>query len=113
MDLDPTYSYTLTVVREQLNEDNDPAGAPLEFPLRDVRLAQRHPQLDSSNTGERVVTQYDARHPDRDVDLRGTDRVRMPWEPTAERARWTVEGDPARSPWPDGGCLFVLQRERG
>jgi hypothetical protein len=112
MDLDPTLSYVLTVVRESVNEDNDPVGA-VEFELADVRLAQRNPQPDSAVTGERVVTQYDARHPDRAVDLRGTDRIRMPWEPATERARWTIEGDPARSPWSDGGCLFVLQRERG
>lgn len=112
MDLDPTLSYVLTVSRELRDEDNDPIGT-TEFELPGVRLAQRHPQPDSAATGERVVTQYDARHPDRAVDLRGTDRVRMPWEPATERARWTVEGDPARSPWPDGGCLFVLQRERG
>lgn len=112
MDLDPTDSYTITVSREAVNEDNDPVGT-IEFDLSSVRLAQRQPQPDSGATGERVVSQYDARHPDRAVDLRGTDRVRMPWEAEHERARWTVEGAPSRSPWPDGGCLFVLQRERG
>lgn len=112
MDLDPTIAYTITVVRETVNEDNDPIGT-AELALADVRLAPRHPQPDSAATGERVVSQFDGRHPDRAVDLRGTDRVRLPGEPTSERPRWTVEGDPARSPWPDGGTLFVLQRERG
>lgn len=112
MDLDPTLSYVLTVSRETVNEDGDRVGT-TEFELNDVRLAPRHPQPDSSATGERVVSQYDGRHPDRAVDLRGTDRVRLPGEPDTERARWTVEGEPARSPWPDGGTLFVLQRERG
>ena len=112
MDLDPTYSYTITVSRELRNEDNDPVGT-TEYDLAGVRLAPRHAQPDSSSTGERVVSQYDCRHPDRAVDLRGTDRVRLPGEPATDRPRWTVEGDPARSPWPDGGCLFVLQRERG
>lgn len=112
MDLDPTLSHTITVVREHRNADNDPAGS-VEIPLSGVRLAPRAPQPDSSVTGERVVAQIDARHPDRDADILGTDRVRLPGEPAGRRARWTVEGEPARSPWPDGGCLFVLQRERG
>lgn len=112
MDLSPTFSYVVTVVREHRNEDNDPMGS-IEFSLADVRLAPRAPQPDSSVTGERVVAQIDARHPDRAVDLRGTDRVRLPGESPTDRARWTIEGEPSRSPWPDGGCLFVLQRERG
>ena len=112
MDLDPTLSYTLTVVREVYDEDNDVTGT-VEWPMAGVRLAARMPQPDAYPTGERITAQYDARHPDRTVDLRGTDRIRLPGEPTNERARWTVEGEPARSPWPDGGTLFVIQRQRG
>lgn len=113
MDLDPTDAVTIVVVRETLNEDNDPDGPPTEIPIPGVRLAARLSQPDSGATGERVVAQYDGRHPDRAVDLRGTDRVRLPGDPPSSRPRWTVEGEPARSPWPDGGCLFVLQQERG
>lgn len=103
---------TVIVVREIYNDDNDPIGG-TEHPLRGCRVAARLPKADNSDTGERVVAAVDVYHPDRGVDVRGTDRARLPGDSATGRARWTVEGEPARSPWPDGGCVFVLQREHG
>lgn len=111
MDLDPCDVETLTIVRETYNEDNDPTGADTIM-LPGCRVVVRLPQPDQRTTGERVVTALDVRHPDRFVDIRATDRVRRYGDP-AGRPLWTVEGEPGRSPFPDGGCVFVLQREAG
>lgn len=112
MDLSETDTETLVVVRETVNEDNDPITASTHR-LDGCRAVTRLPSPDSYVTGERVLSTLDVRHPDRTADIRATDRVRRTGEPTDERPRWTVEGEPARSPFPEGGVVFVLQAERG
>lgn len=112
MDLDPADTETLILVRESYDEDNDPTGQE-EYPLTGCRVVLRLPQPDQRVTGERVISTLDCRHPDRTVDIRATDRFRRDGEDPAKRPAWTVEGEPARSPFPDGGTVFVLTREAG
>lgn len=112
LELQGTRTDTIVIVRETVDEDNDPVGSQA-VALTGCKIVARLPQPDQHTSGQRTVTTLDVRHPDRDVDVRATDRVRLAGEPITGRARWTVEGEPSRSPFDGGGCVFVLQREVG
>ncbi len=113
LDTMPTDVEDLVVVREQLNEDNDPSGPAAEHTLPGCRVVARAPSPDSDTTGERVTRYLDVRCPDRTADVLATDRIRRRGEPAGGRARWLVDGEPARSPFDHGGCVFVLVQRAG
>ncbi|GAA4845506.1 hypothetical protein GCM10023201_40970 [Actinomycetospora corticicola] len=111
LDLSAGIVEDLTVVREVLDTDGDPTGQAVHV-LEGCAVADRLPSSDEVNGRERTTRVADVRCPDRDADVRASDRFRRVGDP-AGRAVWVVEGQPARSPFPGGGCVFVIALTTG